>query len=753
MEKGIVCKVWNIKGSTGSKGAIDQLRDSVGYILNDEKTTASGTLDPLNQLTRECKYIENDIKTFNGALIGGNNISSCDVASAVSEMMEIKRFYGKEDGRAALHMIISLPEDESDTANATKIMQLADSVVKDVFPNNQAVYAVHTNTENLHIHVIVNSVGLDGKKIHQNTRFMKDVLHPCVNKYAAVYGFTQNPKWKTTTNDSLSFPEIKMMLRSAVDKAIERSDNFDDFVNALKKDGISVHTGKHISLLADGMGKAVRTHNLGSNYTRDAIIERILTRKEAFQKFPALQTAYNKEIKEVFITSSFKLPRYQDMSSEQKKNAIHMLRLGKNPWRENRQLNWQLNRIADDLNSVERIKSYVEFYAPSGSVQDALNGMMEAKRKVSYDKKLVTEARRKYKPILDIYEEMKRIEKKAYLYEYHNQTEYRTEHEQYRLLTKRLKEGYNKEVFEVERFLKECEERYLYDQAQINEISEEYRELRKYAEKRGIVAKHEGGSITDILDYFSTDHKMGIFQADAFYLSSPSSDVVIKVIKYPAMDSKGNLIEKYELTVQDRKGNVLREFSNENGGKEFLSQIKEIQSEYGLMECRKFQNFQLAAEYSKSTPEKAESDAATMAFETNNKTGTSNGSKSRKKKVSQPVGFTQAVNHVTEDKPVRVVVSASDPFFMALSSMDTDKNELKIVIFDQKMKTHEVIRLPLVTKKSSVGFLKLSDAMNKYGFSDEVKEFDNLEDAKKYCQNSKEETEENTRRKAKDKAI
>ncbi|MBQ3497304.1 MAG: relaxase/mobilization nuclease domain-containing protein, partial [Oscillospiraceae bacterium] len=43
---------------------------------------------------------------------------------------------------------------------------------------------VHTNTENLHIHFIVNSVGMDGKKIHQNNKFMSGVLHPCVNKFA-----------------------------------------------------------------------------------------------------------------------------------------------------------------------------------------------------------------------------------------------------------------------------------------------------------------------------------------------------------------------------------------------------------------------------------------------------------------------------------------------------------------------------------------------------------------------------------------
>ena len=61
--------------------------------------------------------------------------------------------------------IISLDATESDSKNAGKLMLLLSDVMKDVFPDNQVVYAVHTNTENLHIHFIINTVGLNGVKI------------------------------------------------------------------------------------------------------------------------------------------------------------------------------------------------------------------------------------------------------------------------------------------------------------------------------------------------------------------------------------------------------------------------------------------------------------------------------------------------------------------------------------------------------------------------------------------------------------
>lgn len=196
MSSGIVVKVWNIKGQSIAKGTKEQLADSVGYILNDEKTVVHTELNSLDQLTRECKYVENDLKTFDGAYVGGHNVTSTNVALAVNEMMNVKKFFDKQDGRAALHMLISLPEEESDSVNASKLMQLCSDVLKDIFPNNQAVFAVHTNTDNLHVHVIVNSVGLNGRKIHQDNNFVSKVLQPCINKYAKWYNFSPNSKWE-----------------------------------------------------------------------------------------------------------------------------------------------------------------------------------------------------------------------------------------------------------------------------------------------------------------------------------------------------------------------------------------------------------------------------------------------------------------------------------------------------------------------------------------------------------------------------
>lgn len=430
MSSGIVAKVWNIKGESITKGAKEQISDSISYILNDEKTEIKLDINTLDQLTRECKYVENDLKTFSGAYVGVHNVISSDIATAVGEMMNVKKFFGKTSGRAALHMMISLPEEESDVANAPRLMQLCQDVLKELFPDNQAIFAVHTNTDNLHIHIIVNSVGLNGKKIHQDNKYIKERLQPCVNKYAKWYNFTPNSEWsKKKSASAYPYVQLKMELRDAIDMAIEKADTFESFLNNLQEQGITARIGKHISLKIPGMSKAVRTHNLGPNYTRDAIVERIISKKEKLtlqtkEEYSALINPDN-----IFEPVLFQMKKYKEMSDVEKKEVIHELKLGKNPWRENREMNWQLNKIANELNQFERIRSYVDYYSDSGTLQDALDGIISAKKQIEHDKKMVSYAKKKYRPIIKIYDEMKEIEKRAYLYEHQNVTEYRSEFE------------------------------------------------------------------------------------------------------------------------------------------------------------------------------------------------------------------------------------------------------------------------------------------------------------------------------------
>lgn len=419
MATGIVCKVWNIQGKTQSKNAKAQLKDSLSYVLNREKTEkrlameGAAISNPQAQLGRECRYIENDVKTLGGAYVGSINLISSDMKEAVKEMMDVKEFYNKTDGRAALHGIISLPENESDIRNASKLMQLCEDTLKELFPDNQAIFAIHTNTENLHVHFIVNSVGLNGTKIHQNKNFMRDVMHPCVNKYATKYGFCENEEWKKSYSNKASYADLKIQLRNYVDLAIERADSFDMFIDELNKLGVQANVGKYISLKSGDMVKPIRTHNLGPNYTKDAITERIMTRRDALNHPEIHNYSMGSDNISNIISEAAKIKKYRDMTPKERKRIIQVLRMGKNPWKLQKELNWQVNQANKMLNDIYRVKQITDYYGTDGSVSGAMQGILQAKKQIGMEKRIITRQKQKYKPILDIYEEMKVIEKKS----------------------------------------------------------------------------------------------------------------------------------------------------------------------------------------------------------------------------------------------------------------------------------------------------------------------------------------------------
>lgn len=599
---GIVCKVWNVSGDSQSKKCKAHLSDSVSYILNPEKTCYSIdslNLDSKGQLLRECKYIENDLKTFEGAFVGGVNVKSNDIKSVVQEMMEVKDFYEKTDGRTALHMMISLEEYESDLSNVRKLMSLCNDVLKKLFPNNQAVYAIHTNTDNLHAHIIINSVALNGKKIHQDNNFIKQKVHAAINEAAGKYGFTKNDKWDSSLKYSKTdYVNLKTRMRKLIDDAIESSDCFDEFIDYIEDRDIGVRYGKYLSLKFPDMEKAIRTHQLGKEYTVEHIVERIITKKDDFELNEIGRYALDKDLN-IYHPNISKMKKYKDMSSIEKKDVIHKLKLGRNPWREHAKRNWQLNKIANESNISYRINEYVKYYSADKTLQGALDGILEAKKAVAHEKAMIRYAKKKYKPIINLYNEMKKYEKAAYLYEYCNMSEFRAEHAKYRELTRKLKNVYGKEVFEVSQFLNECNDRELLASGQLNELSQQYLEIKRYGIKHGLIV-NDKKSLLDAIEFYSDrdKFKQGIYTGGMNYVSSRDSDYVMLVTRSLYKGQNGYSIY-YHIDVYDKNGEVVETITEYNGS-HFDIALKDLQNKYNFHDCECFSDYKAARTYSES---------------------------------------------------------------------------------------------------------------------------------------------------------
>ena len=588
MAQGIVAKIWNITAASG-KSASAQISSSIDYIENPEKVGVMLDIDNVNQLNNQLMYVTDEIKTVDGLYVGGRHIMDFD--NATSEMMQVKEFYGKLDGRVAMHGIISLSEEESDPRNAGKLMLLLNEFMERIFSEHQVVYAVHTNTENLHVHFVVNTVGLDGKKIHMDRSFMKKTFEPTLNQLAEKYGFTPNEKWRREpVVDKIPIAKRKVLLRKLIDHAIEQTDDVAAFIAYLRADGLEVNVGKHISVEMDDMVKAMRTNQLGENYTAKAIVRRLATKMDPLIWKGVGEHSHYLPQREMVNFVPAKMKRYQDMTRAEKKQALRLIRLGRNPWEENYIDNWQIQKMTRELNETAYVYELVHYYSNGkDNVKAAEAEILARKQKLTEEMKDLRENLKRNQPIISIYDELKEHMVRAYLFDVYGRTEYVADFIKYRELVERLEVSYGKTVEEVADFVADQRGQLAYAKAQVSELSAQYREILRFTREGRFVDK---GHILSFFD--AVGHKEAVRQAREYnifaseirYITAKNvDDVIIRVMTMPeTVDGKATVTTKIE--VMDGKDKVIRTVeSKEMDSKAFNKEIYELAEEYGLKEC------------------------------------------------------------------------------------------------------------------------------------------------------------------------
>lgn len=115
-------------------------------------------------------YIQDD-KSHNDEIIYYNAVG-VDPAAAARDMQLCKMAYCKTKGLQGKHLIIALSkQEEAKIIAGNNIEKTADKIADIIYSNTgcQVAYAVHGNTDNLHIHYALNSVRIaDGYKIQLN---------------------------------------------------------------------------------------------------------------------------------------------------------------------------------------------------------------------------------------------------------------------------------------------------------------------------------------------------------------------------------------------------------------------------------------------------------------------------------------------------------------------------------------------------------------------------------------------------------
>lgn len=162
------------------------------------KAVSKGT----TKLGKIINYVSREEKTK--GLITGINCSNAD--TALEEMQSTKELYGKNDGRQYKHYVLSYHPDEDVTPEQAHeiALELAEKYSK--WKGYEILIATHTDKDNIHTHIIINSVNMEtGKKYHENPAELQQ-LKDTSDTIQRDHGLTVCEKCKTFEGNDRTEP-------------------------------------------------------------------------------------------------------------------------------------------------------------------------------------------------------------------------------------------------------------------------------------------------------------------------------------------------------------------------------------------------------------------------------------------------------------------------------------------------------------------------------------------------------------------
>ena len=264
-------KIWDVRGN---------VKNPIAYIENEETTTNPELAGEENGLTALLDYATKGDKTNMKFFVSGIN---CNKSRAAEQFEVVKCQFDKQGGIVAYHAYQSFDKEEVTGEQAHDIgKQMAKELWGDRF---QVVVTTHLNTKHIHNHFVINSISFkDGKRFH-DSKATYAALHEASDRHCRKRGLSviENPDGKGTSHyinklEKAGMPTRFSVAREAIDEAISRSVNMEEFKQELKQLGYRYQFNpnrKYWTVTPPGWERPIRTHRLGAEYTAERIQERV----------------------------------------------------------------------------------------------------------------------------------------------------------------------------------------------------------------------------------------------------------------------------------------------------------------------------------------------------------------------------------------------------------------------------------------------------------------------------------------------
>ena len=252
-------------------------------------------------LNLSIKYILNSDKTDKNILI---STYMCNEKTSHNQFLNTRKLNNINGTILARHLIQSFLPNEVTPEKAHEIgKSLCKEILKDQY---EYVLSTHIDKNHIHNHIIFNNVSFvtgkcyqSNKKTYHKIRSISDKL--CKeNNLSVVDEFYEKYKKKFKIKGK-SYYEYshykkgtswKSKLRFSIDKAIEKSNTWEEFLKIIKRYGYDIKFGKHIAFKHKDKERFTRSKIIGEDYTEESLRKRI---KES--KIKELIDTSNKRIK------------------------------------------------------------------------------------------------------------------------------------------------------------------------------------------------------------------------------------------------------------------------------------------------------------------------------------------------------------------------------------------------------------------------------------------------------------------------
>ena len=235
-------------------------------------------------------YIMNPEKTEGGLLV--SSFGCAPETAALEFQLTAKK--GRQTGnRLAYHLMQAFaPEDDITPEKAHELgMEFAKKVTGGKY---EFVVTTHIDKGHIHNHIIFNATSfVDRKKYHYgpweknrirsiNDRICKENNLSVIEKYSGRRG-----KGKYEYNQSKKKTSWKDRLADAIDSAILKASDFDEFLSIMEMEGYEVKHGKYIAFKITWQGEehVTRAKTIGDAYTEDAIKDRIAHKDKTVESY------------------------------------------------------------------------------------------------------------------------------------------------------------------------------------------------------------------------------------------------------------------------------------------------------------------------------------------------------------------------------------------------------------------------------------------------------------------------------------